>query len=131
MYETDYIMRMIQIMTRAIGETIFQKQVPAVNLFDEEDDLSSSGILYHRLQKLVLAGEVSRAEQLLFDEIDKYRQLPYFQTAMQFYQDLNEMSEAWLNARNFSKREIALGIRDVCKIFGIDPKDVQELMDDY
>lgn len=125
MYESDYIMRMIQIMTRMIGETIFHKDMPAVNLFDEEDGLNSTGVLYHRLRKLVAAGEIEDAEQLLFDELERFPQLPYFQLAMQFYEDLNAMDETALKEGGFSKHEIELGIADACRLFGVDPSKLE------
>jgi len=124
-FEPDYIMRMIRLMTRMIGETIFQKDMPSVSLFTEDDGLNTTGVFYHRLRALIAAGRIEEAEQKLFDELERFPQFPYFQIAMQFYQDLNAMDEAALTSGGFSRAEIELGIADACRLFDVEPNDVE------
>ncbi len=112
MYESDYIMRQIRLLTDSISQLVFRRHT-TVELLDEDGNLQGSGVLYHRLRMLVREGRINQAENLLFDELDKNPAADTFEVALQFYADLARLTDAQLAACDFSRAEIEAGLRDV------------------
>jgi len=119
-FTNDYIMRMIEIAIHGLASLVFNRQIPAVLLFDEAGNPSSSGLLYHRLKKLLQLGEINEAENLLFEEIERNPLDAHLQTAIQFYQDIAQLTDEALQSRHFSRDEVLEGVVDVGRIYGVD-----------
>lgn len=120
-YIGDYVMRQIHLLTQGFAKTFFHRDDSAIELFDENDDLSLSGVLYHRLKKLLNENKIDEAEELLFDELAINPLPSHFRTAMQFYSELSQMTNARLEAAHFSREEIQKGLEDVARIYGVEP----------
>ncbi len=112
MYESDYIMRQIRLLTDSISQLIFQRHA-TVDLLDEDGNLQGSGVLYHKLRALVNEGRINDAENLLFFELDSNPIPDTFEVALQFYQDLLQLSDIRLADCAFSRAEIETGLREV------------------
>ena len=116
-FNNDYIMRQLENMTRALANILFDRDIPAVELFDEYGNLTSSGILYHRLRHLMAEGKICQAEDLLFDEMRKNPLPAHLSAAVEFYNDLSRLSDAELERGGFSRTEISEGIEDAMRLY--------------
>lgn len=115
MIEKDYIMRLIYEAIRTLLRLIFgidleKKSGPEF----EEKQLAQR---YETLCGLAEQGEIEQAENRLLGELNVFdrREL---ELALRFYAYLNEKDSDFLEEHNFSRREIAEGIRMVCGLFG-------------
>lgn len=119
MYERDYIMREIQNMTQFIAKLVFERNTQSYTVIDEFGNLSQIGLLHEQLNHLIYLGKINEAENLLFDSIKSEPDMNYLQLAVDFYSELNHMSHTTLRRNNFSPQEIAEGLNDVKKFYGI------------
>ncbi len=122
MFENDYILREIHNLTRILGEVFFQKEFPTEEIIDEAGTLSESGFLRYRLKALLYEKKINEAENLLFETLTQSPTAENLQTALIFYKDLQAMSDGALAECNFSKEEIAAGLRDVRRLYERDDK---------
>lgn len=115
MIEKDYIMRLIYETIRTLLRLIFgiDLEKKAGPLF-EEKQLADR---YETLRELIESGRIEEAENRLLDGLNVYdrREL---ELALYFYAYLNEKDSDFLEDHNFSRHEIAEGIRMVCSLFG-------------
>jgi hypothetical protein len=118
-FNNDYIMRQLENMTRALANILFDRDIPAVELIDVYGNLTSSGILYHRLRHQVAEGKICQAEDLLFDEIRRNPLPAHLSAAVEFYNDLSRLTDSDLERGGFSRMEISEGIKDVMKLYEI------------
>lgn len=61
--------------------------------------------------------EYNRAENILFEEIEKNKSDQMYKIALDFYETLSEKSNEELLSGNFSKDEIFQGLKDIEAIF--------------
>lgn len=108
-YENDYILRLIKTMVRALASLIFGKQV---NFHEIEKELKSGDTdsLYARLIHMADEGKINEAENLLYDELEAGTANSTV-TALAFYDYLNNFSDTYLEAHDYSRDEIIDGIR--------------------
>ena len=115
MIEKDYIMRLTYEIIRTLLRLIFgiDLEKKAGPLFEEEK-LEER---YETLRELIESGKVEEAENRLLGELNVYdrREL---ELALYFYAYLNGKDSDFLEEHNFSRREIAEGIKMVCSLFG-------------
>ena len=78
---------------------------------------SSSDFIAIILKGLVLKKEYNKAENILFEEIEKNKSDQMYKIALDFYETLSEKSNEELLAGNFSKDEIFQGLKDIEAIF--------------
>lgn len=71
---------------------------------------SQSDFLGYRIGRLLLDRKINEAENLLFDEIERDPQPAYLAVGVHFYEDLQELTDAELEAADFSRAEIAEGL---------------------
>ena len=113
--EKDYVMRLIYEVIRTLLRLIFHIDIEKKTgpLFEEKRYADR----YETLQELIENGKIEEAENRLLGELNVYdrREL---ELALYFYAYLNEKDSDFLEAHNFSRREIAEGIRMVCSLFG-------------
>ena len=72
MAANDYLMRQIEDMARFLGKVLFVKTEETIPLFDEQDNVLESGLLYKRLCAMLEEGDANSAENLLFDEVEAH-----------------------------------------------------------
>ena len=117
MYHTDWLMRQIQMTTQVIARLVFNKDAPAYEIVEAERQTAADG-LYTRLQVLLNSGRINEAENLLFSEIDE-TDLKYLMLAIDFYAELNKLSEEELERCDFSHEEIAEGLAQMKRMFAV------------
>ena len=107
--EKDYIMRIIKEMARVLFSLMLGKQYKSVEL-PEENKYEVSGKALEEFEKLVDAGHINDAENILLESID-YTQKEEVLAAILFYQYIGEKDNDFLAAHNYSKEEALDGIK--------------------
>lgn len=124
--EKDYVLRLIRESIRMVAKIAFGKDIDQ----DDDEALPLEVVEQHRrLSAMIEDGEINEAENMLLDNLDA-ENMGYFQMALQFYQQLNEKSEEYLNQHNFSKEEILDGIKYVVNFYGYGNM-MEAFMEDY
>lgn len=116
MIKQDYLLRMINQLIEGMLRCLFKikkddnEEVIYKNSEDEEK--------YKKLINLVDCGKINEAENKLFKEIN-YKNIDYFKVALMFYSYINEKDDDFLLVNNYSRKEIAQGIEDLCKKYNV------------
>ena len=127
MYETDYIMRQIDLLSRGLAKVLFNRDMETEEeIVDEQGGFSESGLLLHMVKKLLLEKKINEAENLLFETIEEDPQEDYLKTALYFYERLDNMSDEELAAVDFSREEIADGLREIQRLYELPGQAVWE-----
>lgn len=102
---------LIKGLAKSIAKTIMKKQESSerINL----NDIDSTDILKIILKRLVYAGEYNKAENILFEEINRNSSKDIYEIALDFYNLLLEKSDKELEEGNFSREEIYQGLQDL------------------
>lgn len=116
MVEQDYIMRLIKEMVRTLLKLLFQIELPnpATELYK---DLSEKNTL-QTLLDLVDRGNINEAENKVY-ELTADGDMENLKTAILFYSYLNEKSSDFLEQHDFSREEIAQGLRYLVDKYGL------------
>ena len=77
----------------------------------------SSEILRIIIKSLLVKKEYNRAENILFEEIEKDKSEGNYKVAIDFYEELLTKSDEDLRENNFSKEEVLQGLKDLEIIF--------------
>lgn len=117
MYQEDWIMRQIKLLTTAIAKIAFGKDVAVYEILDNTDQ-SATDELYLYLLRLIGDGKINEAEDLLFQSLNPDNP-DMLLLALDFYQRLNTLCDEELEQKNFSRREIHDGLRDVEARYGL------------
>lgn len=117
LFNNDYIMRAIEDLSCFLAHVIFQKDVAAIQLQDEEGNFSESKFLHFQLLTMIGEGRLNDAENLLFEKIACHPNEDYFKVALDFYASLDDLSDATLNNCGFPRPEILEGLSDLKKIY--------------
>ena len=111
MLETDYVMRTIQDMARAIAKILFGKDTYAYD-FEDFENHTDTDLMYLMLDRMIREGKINQAENILLEKFDpaneKYREM-----AVDFYGKLNEFGDEFLEANGYSRIEIGDGLKYV------------------
>lgn len=116
MFEQDYVMRLIKEMVRAILKLLFNidTESPTVELLENKEEKET----LENLLDMVDAGEINEAENRLYDLIS-VTDINSLEVALLFYSYLNDKTDDFLEANNFSRDEIKLGMENVTENFGL------------
>lgn len=115
-------MRQIQMMVHLVARIVWKKDVVSYHI-EDGDHLSRTDDLYKDLRTLLNGGEIGKAEDLLFEQLDSRNQ-DYLLLAIDFYQRLNELDDDALEAADFSREEIASGLNEIMRKFGLPPLEL-------
>ena len=117
MFEQDYVMRLIKEMVRAILKLLFNidTESPTVELLENKEEQET----LENLLDMVDAGEINEAENRLYD-LTSNTDVNSLEIALLFYSYLNDKTDDFLEANNFSRDEIKLGLENVAESFGVD-----------
>lgn len=113
--QRDYLLREIENLSRAIAGAFMKKDLPIVRILDD-GVLNEDEFLRYSLRNLLAQGELNRAENLLFDELERNPSNVALETGIWFYGELNQMSDYRLLECHFSREEIAEGLEDLREI---------------
>ena len=121
MFENDYIMKQIELMTNFLAKLIFGKESPEYKLkYDLQGNASDEELLYLRLVKMIDDGEINEAENLLFENIEGEPRAEYLEIALDFYDRLGRLDNKALDDADFSRAEVLEGLENVKKLYGIE-----------
>lgn len=81
------------------------------------DTASSSDFIAIILKGLILKKQFNKADNILFEEIEKNKSDQMYKIALDFYEVLSEKSNKELLEGNFSKEEVLQGLKDIEVIF--------------
>ncbi len=110
------IEKLIKELAQNVMKTMLNKEDKSsdkINL----DQISSTDILKIVLKRLVYDGEFNKAENILFEEINKNKSQETYQIALDFYNLLLEKSDEELQEENFTREEIYQGLEDIKNIY--------------
>ena len=112
--ENDYIMRMIHEAIRMLVKMVLGIDLDKREETEVEKEIEEQ---YRKLTALADEGRINEAENLLMDGLDAENKQD-FQLALFFYEHLNRMDNAFLEKNNFSRQEVADGVRYVVSMYG-------------
>lgn len=120
MFEQDYIMRQIKEMVRVLLRLIFKidMETASSQLLDEAEDKATLDLLL----ELVDSGNIDEAENRV-DEMTEDCRNSDLKIALLFYSHLNDKSDEFLEAHNFSREEVKEGIKDLTSKYDITGMD--------
>lgn len=127
MVQKDYIMRIIHEMVRTILKLIFH-----IDEAEEEELVFLEGEsrdFFQRLCVLADSGKINEAENLLYENIEEENgeggtwqgekeNLANLKLSLAFYDYLNTKDNDFLEEHDYSREEIAEGIKAVMKLYG-------------
>lgn len=120
MFQQDYILRQIELLAQGVAKLLFKKET-SVQVFDniihQDGLISSSEYLRYMLQNMLQDGKINDAEDLLFETIQREPRPELLEVAVEFYQQLAQLSDEVLESHDFSREEIADGLREMTAIF--------------
>jgi len=116
-FNNDYIMRAIEDLSYMLAKVIFNKDVTANEIIDEQGNFSESNFLYHQLLKKVDEGKINEAENLLFESVGNNPSPEYLKVAIDFYTGLEKLSDAYLISCEFPREEILDGLNSINAIY--------------
>lgn len=116
MFEQDYIMRQIKEMVRALLKLLFNTDTesPGAEVLKTNEDRQT----LENLLDMVDGGRIDEAENRLF-ELSENGDAEVLKLALLFYSHLNDKSDEFLEAHDFSREEIRSGIRDMAEKYGV------------
>lgn len=114
MFQNDYIMRMIREMIRTLIKLLCNIDL------EKTEDLQLDKEAAEKLSFLKKAVDnllVEKAENELLEGLNLENKQDFL-VALLFYQYLNEKSDDFLAASNFSREEVEEGLKTVVKLYG-------------
>lgn len=120
MVQNDWFMEQIEMMTRFLGKVLFHKDLaPEEFQLVDAQSFSEGDLTAITVKRLLSQNRINEAENLIFDEIEKEASPRMLKIACDFYGALAQMEESQLAAADFSREEVAQGIRDIEDLYGI------------
>ena len=120
-YEKDYIMRLIHGIARILARMLFNRELDEAGgyaMVMEEAERENDDYL----RQMVDEGKVNEAEEKLFDLIasSSWDEKQKAALVLSFYDYLNDKSDEFLAAADFSREEIIRGLEDGMKAVGME-----------
>ena len=117
MFEQDYVMRLIKEMVRAILKLLFNIDTdsPSAELLEDVKEQQT----LDELLDMVDNGFINEAENKIY-EITEEGKKTDLEMALLFYSSLNDKSDEFLEAHNYSRDEIKAGLKDIAVRYGVD-----------
>lgn len=116
MLQDDFILRQIREMVHAVMKMLFQ--VSASELTPEVIEDSTARTTLENLIALTDEGKIDEAENQLYEmTCDGDRQ--NLEIGLLFYYHLNGKDDEFLEASNFSREEIMMGIQDLAERYNL------------
>lgn len=111
-YHKDWLIRQIEQMVDAITHLL--ANVPTTATWTQTFELEQR----EQIEKMLRAGEICGAEDWLYENLTPDDDL-WLHLTVDFYRSLNEMPEDYLREHNYSREEIADGLKYVCQQYGL------------
>ena len=110
------IEKLINELARNFGKSLVKKEDDDMQVMNLEDT-GSSEILRIILKSLLVKKEYNKAENILFEEIEKNKTEANYKVAVDFYEELLAKTDKELIENNFSREEVLQGLRDLELLF--------------
>lgn len=121
MFQNDYFMRQIEMLGRFLAKLIFNKETTVYEvIIDEEGNITPAGLLYLELNTMIKEGRINEAENLLFKWIEATYDNEYLEIAIDFYSQVNNLTDEFLEEHDFSREEAMEGLTKVKQLYGIE-----------
>ncbi|MFU0833681.1 MAG: Addiction module antitoxin [Oscillospiraceae bacterium] len=117
MFQEDWVIRQVESIVNFLTTAVLNKKTPAFEL-SETFETSTADELHAKLLKLIQENRINEAENLLFEKLNSNDQR-YLEVAVDFYFKLNSFDDDTLHRCEFSREEIADGLKEVAGRFGI------------
>ena len=116
MFEQDYVMRLIKEMVRAILKLLFHidTESPTVKLLENKEEKET----LENLLDMIDNGKINEAENSLYD-LTSATDVNSLKIALLFYSYLNDKTDDFLEANDFSRDEIKLGLENIADSLGL------------
>lgn len=118
LYQEDYILRMIQMLTRVLSRMFFGKDTVSYPMPDETAQ-GQDDPLHLRLLDLLASLQFNEAENLLFERVESGN-LQHLAIALDFYARLNALDDKVLTSGGFTREEVYQGLQDIARRFGVE-----------
>jgi len=117
----DWLSGQIDLLARGLAVMLFGKSAAREMVSEDEESggltISEDILLLHMLQKYISEGKINEAENLLFSSIEQNSSMNKLKTALNFYSQLDEKSDEFLQEHDFSRQEIYDGLAYVAGIY--------------
>jgi len=117
----DWLSGQIDLLARGLGAILFGKSAAQEMVNEDEDSggltISEDILLLHMLQKYLSEGKINEAENLLFSSVEENSSMNKLKIALNFYSQLDEMSDSYLSENDFSRQEIYDGLTHIKEIY--------------
>lgn len=117
MVEQDYIMRIIHEVVRTLLKLIFHIDEEKQEEVQFEDRKTAGS--FENLCAMADRGEINEAENILYEEMEE-GSLESLKMGILFYEHLNKMSSEYLEKCDYSRQEVAEGMKQLMKMYGYD-----------
>ena len=116
MFEQDCVMRLIKEMVRAILKLLFNIDTdsPSVELLEDAKEQQT----LDELLDMVDNGFINEAENKIYGITEEGKKTD-LEMALLFYSYLNDKSDEFLEAHNYSRDEIKAGLKDITVRYGV------------
>jgi len=108
------IEKLIRRFGKALGKIVFNKKEKSSEKIDIYQ-MSSTDIFKIVFSKLFHEGNYNKAEDLIFNELEKSNSPEVYEVAIEFYSSLLKKSDDELDKSNFPRKEIYRGLDDIKK----------------
>lgn len=117
MVKKDYLMRLISEMVRAVLKMLFNIDTdsPSSDLLEDAEQKET----LDKLLEMANQGEINEAENCIY-EMTSDGNFDNLKIALIFYSYLNEKSDVFLEAHDFSRDEIEFGMKEMVSKYGLD-----------
>lgn len=118
MYEQDYIMRINRDVIRTLSKLVFNRDTELPIDINSKDLKSEDKRILQTLNGQVDLGEISEVEKDIYQSIER-KEDRALEKALLFYTYLNEQSDDFLLAKNYSREQLRSGLKFISSQLGI------------
>lgn len=118
MYEQDYIMRINRDVIRTLSKLVFNRDTELPIDINSKDLKSEDKRILQTLNGQVDLGEISEVEKDIYQSIER-KEDRALEKALLFNTYLNEQSDDFLLAKNYSREQLRSGLKFISSQLGI------------
>lgn len=118
MYEQDYVMHINRDVIRTLSKLVFNRDTELPIDINSKDLKSEDKRILQTLNGPVDLGEISEVEKDIYQSIER-KEDRALEKALLFYTYLNEQSDDFLLAKNYSREQLRSGLKFISSQLGI------------
>ena len=117
----DWISMQIDMLAKGLATMLHIKTAGHDMVTEDKDtgspQISEGTLLSYTLQRYLHEGKINDAEDLLFSSMEDNASDDKLKVAIDFYSELDKMSDSFLEAHDFSRQEIFEGLSNIKQIY--------------